>query len=300
MSAEVKLRRLREIVRSFERLLVAFSGGVDSAFLLRVASEELPGKVVALTIDSPTVAREDQQTALSLAGALGVEHVVVQADELAIPNYAANPVNRCYFCKNHLYEVCFAEAGKRGIAIVADGVNYDDLGDYRPGLKAAQQHQVRHPLAEVELRKAEIRELSRALGLPTWNKPASPCLSSRFPYGTRITHEALAQVASAEQVLREAGFSECRVRYYQDTARIEVPVAELRQLLDERLRQRIVDAFKALGFRYVTVDLQGFRSGSLNEGIAAEVKDGATLASQPPAGGDRTRTTPPTPSPQAR
>ncbi len=268
MSSDEKLTRLRAILRGCERLLVAFSGGVDSSFLLRVAAEELPGQVVALTISSPTVPAEDHTLAVELARMWDVEHVVVEADELDIPNYAANPVNRCYFCKHHLYEICAKEAGKRGIRVIADGVNRDDLGDYRPGLQAAQESGIRHPLVEAELGKAEIRDLSRWLGLVTWNKPASPCLSSRFPYGTPITHEALTRVARAERLLRQAGFSDCRVRYHGEIARIEVPVPELPRLLEPSFRQEIVSEFKELGFRFVTVDLQGLRSGSLNEGVA--------------------------------
>lgn len=267
MHAEKKLARLEQWLQQFDRLLVAFSGGVDSSFLLRVAAAQLPGRVVALTIHSPTMPADDYRAALQLAGALGVEHVVVEADELSIPNYAANPVNRCYFCKDHLYQVCAGEAAKRRVTAIADGVNADDLGDYRPGLKAAAEHGIHHPLADVGLSKAEIRALSRRMGLPTWDRPASPCLSSRFPYGTPITHEALARVASAEEVLRQEGFRECRVRYHGPVARIEVPPADLARILTSDVRQRIVAAFKGIGFRFVTVDLQGFRSGSLNEAI---------------------------------
>lgn len=268
MAADEKLARLAEWMRKWDKLLVAFSGGVDSSLVLKVASTELPGRVVALTIHSPTMPAADVRRATQLAESLGVEHVVVEADELAIPNYAANPVNRCYFCKDHLYRICLSEAESRGVTAIADGVNADDLSDYRPGLKAAQEHGVYHPLADVGLHKEEIRVLSQRLELPAWDRPASPCLSSRFPYGTRITHQALAQVAGGEEILHREGFRECRVRYHEQVARIEVPVADLERLLAPDVRRRVVDEFKRLGFRFVALDLQGFRSGSLNEGIA--------------------------------
>lgn len=264
---EAKLNRLRSIVAGYERVLVAFSGGVDSSFLLRVAHDVLGNGVVALTARSPTVPHEDHENAVSLARSLGVEHVIVDTDELTMPEYAANPVNRCYFCKSNLFTLCFAEAERRNISVVADGANTDDLQDYRPGLMAASERKVRHPLVEARLSKSEIRELSRWLGLPTWDKPASPCLSSRFPYGTPITHGALQQVAAAEGFLHELGFRECRVRYHQTLARIEVPTADLSRLLQPDVRGQIVRRLRELGFLYVTVDLQGFRSGSANEAL---------------------------------
>jgi len=265
-----KLAKLRSIVRGMDRVMVAYSGGVDSTFLLRVVSEEIGNRAVALTIRSPTAAEDEFADAEAMARSFGVEHLVVDSNELTIPGYAANPVNRCYLCKDNLFVVCEAEATRRGIPVVLDGVNLDDLGDYRPGLKAAEEHMVRHPLVEAELRKQEIRELSRALGLSTWDKPASPCLSSRFPYGTTITLERLSSVGNAEKVLREHGFRNCRVRFHEQVARIEVPVDDLPRLLEEPRRSEIVAALKALGFLYVTVDLQGFRSGSLNEALRPE------------------------------
>jgi uncharacterized protein len=262
-----KLEHLRTIVRDMRRVLVAFSGGVDSSFLLKVAAEELQANVVALTTRSPTAVDEDYELAVQLARALGVHHVIVDADELEIASYAANPTNRCYFCKDSLYALCAAEAAKLGIAVIADGANVDDLGDYRPGLTAATEHRIRHPLIEAELTKAEIRTLSRDLGLRTWDKPSSPCLSSRFPYGTTITREGLRRVAEGERLLRRLGFPECRVRYHDTIARIEVPADSLPRLVAPEVRGELVRQLRALGFRYVTVDLQGFRSGSLNEGL---------------------------------
>jgi uncharacterized protein len=264
-----KHERLVEILGSLDRVMVAFSGGVDSSFLLRVAHEVLGSRVVALTTVSPTNPEDDTATAIALARALGVEHVVIEADELEIPSYAANPVNRCYFCKNALYEICTAHAGPRGITTIVDGVNADDLGDYRPGLRAADEHRTRHPLVEAEMTKADVRALSRVLGLPTWDKPASPCLSSRFPYGTEITHERLQMVARAETALRDLGFCEVRVRYHGDIARIEVPAGELARFADPEVRRAATAGVRAAGFRWVTLDLDGFRSGSLNDQITS-------------------------------
>jgi len=267
---EDKLAHLRHRLREYGRAIIAYSGGVDSTFLLRVASEELRSDVVALTIRSPTAATNELQTALDLARTFGTEHIVIDSNELTIPGYAENPVDRCFLCKENLYTHCRAVAGSRGIDTVADGVNLDDLGDYRPGLRAASEHGVRHPLVEAQLTKAEIRQLSRELLLPTWDRPASPCLSSRFPYGTRITLERLQRVGEAESVLHRYGFAACRVRFHDRMARLEVPLSELPRLLSEPIRAEITAAIKALGFTYVTVDLQGLRSGSLNEMLPVE------------------------------
>lgn len=248
-------------------MLVAFSGGVDSSFLLRVAVEELADGVVALTSRSPTVPEDDLSLALTLAKEWGVRHIVADVNELEMPGYAANLANRCYFCKDQLYDVCRAEADKLGIEHIVDGVNLDDLGDYRPGLQAARERGISHPLAEAGLNKEEIRRLSRTLNLPIWDKPSSPCLSSRFPYGVPITLDGLRRVGAAERVLHRLGFPECRVRFHEPIARIEVPAGELGRLLNPPVREAVITELKALGFLYVTVDLQGYRTGSLNEGI---------------------------------
>jgi uncharacterized protein len=265
---DAKLAHLCTTLASLPSALVAFSGGVDSALLLRVASDVLGPRVTALTSVSPTNSEEDTATAVALARELGVTHLVVDSNELEIPRYASNPTNRCYLCKDRLYDICAAEARTRGIGMILDGVNVDDLGDYRPGLRAAEEHGVRHPLVEVDLHKSELRTISRALGLETWDKPASPCLSSRFPYGTEITLDGLRMVAAAEGALRALGFREVRVRFHGELARIEVASAELERFADTALRDAAVRGVRDAGFRHVTIDPTGFRSGSLNAGIA--------------------------------
>jgi uncharacterized protein len=262
-----KLAHLRAVLAELPAALVAFSGGVDSSFLLRVAHDVLGERVTALTTVSPTNPEEDTATAVALARRLGVTHVVRASNELEIPGYAENPSNRCYFCKDRLYEICAGEARERGIGAILDGVNCDDLGDYRPGLRAASEHGVRHPLVEAGLSKAELRALSRTLGLATWDKPASPCLSSRFPYGTEITLARLQTVSRAEDVLRALGFREVRVRFHGEVARIEIGTEELARCTDPATRTAIVAGVRAAGFRHVTLDLEGFRSGSLNAGL---------------------------------
>ena len=264
---EDKLKRLRANLLPLSSLMIAFSGGVDSTFLLKVAHELLGGRVLALTTISPTMPEDDRRNAIKMAAEIGARHLLVDSNELEIPGYASNPLNRCYLCKHNLFAVCEQKADELGIEVIADGLNLDDLHDYRPGIKAATEMRVRHPLVDAGLTKAEIRQLSRQLGLPTWDRPASPCLSSRFPYGTRITTEGLEQVERAEQILHSLGFKIARVRHHGDIARIEVAAGEIARILDQRTREIVDGEFKELGFRFVTVDLKGFRSGSLNEGI---------------------------------
>jgi uncharacterized protein len=266
-SLEGKLERLRASFHAMRSVMVAFSGGVDSSFVLRVAHDAIGEHVLALTTTSPTMPEDDRLNAIAIARALGARHLMVESNELEIAGYAGNPLNRCYLCKHNLFTVCEEKARELRIETIVDGLNLDDLHDYRPGIKAAAEMQVRHPLVEVELTKAEIRELSLSLGLPTWDRPASPCLSSRFPYGTQITLEGLRQVERGERVLRSFGFKVARVRYHGEVARIEVEGNEIARLLTPAIREAVDRQLREIGFRFVTVDLRGFRSGSLNEGV---------------------------------
>ena len=270
-----KLERLRAFFAPLDSVMVAFSGGVDSTFVLKVAHQSIGDRVLALTTTSPTMPDDDHQSAVEMARLIGARHLVIESNELEVPGYAQNPINRCYLCKHNLFTVCEAKAGELGIATIVDGLNLDDLTDYRPGVQAAGEKRVRHPLVEAELTKAEIRELSRSLGLPTWDRPASPCLSSRFPYGTEITPDGLLKVGEGEKVLHALGFKVARVRYHGDVARIEVEPGQVARLLSPDLRETIDRELKRIGFRFVTVDLKGFRSGSLNEGIVAAGKPGS-------------------------
>ena len=271
-----KLERLRSIFAPMRTAIVAFSGGVDSTFVLKVAHDAIGDRILALTTTSPTMPDEDRESALTMARAIGARHLVVESNELEIPGYAANPVNRCYLCKSNLFTVCEAKGRELGIDEIVDGLNLDDLHDYRPGMQAASEKRVRHPLVEAELTKAEIRALSRAMNLPTWDRPASPCLSSRFPYGTEITPAGLAQVAAGEKLLHAMGFRVARVRYHGDVARLEVEQSEIARVLEPVLRDTLDREFKKIGFRFVTIDLKGFRSGSLNEGLSESLRTNFT------------------------
>jgi uncharacterized protein len=260
-------------------VIVAFSGGVDSTFVLKVAHETLGDSVLALTTTSPTMPDEDRDSALAMARLIGARHLVVESNELEIPGYSANPLNRCYLCKHNLFSVCEAKAAELGIDEIVDGLNLDDLHDYRPGMQAASEKRVRHPLVEAEMTKADVRELSRSMGLPTWDRPASPCLSSRFPYGTEITPDGLRQVAAGEKLLHSMGFAIARVRYHGDVARLELEQSEIARVFEPAIRATIDREFKKIGFRFVAIDLKGFRSGSLNEGLVANA---VTPAIPPP------------------
>ena len=261
-----KERALRETLSSLGSVVVAYSGGVDSAYLAYIAHDTLGERALAITADSPSYPERHRQMAVDIAGQFGLRHQIIRTNELEQPEYRANPANRCYFCKHELY-THLTRIAADAQAIVVDGNNADDRGDYRPGRQAAREFGVRSPLDEVDLGKDEIRELSRVAGLPTWDEPASACLSSRIPYFSEVTDEKLRMIERGEQVLRTLGFRVCRVRHHDELARIEIGPSELPRALEADTRAAIVRELKAIGYRHVTIDLQGYRSGSLNEGL---------------------------------
>jgi uncharacterized protein len=268
MTRNEKFSSLQDILKSMGKVLVAFSGGVDSTFLLKVAKETLREngqRVLAVTARSASYPESEFQATLRLAGEIGAEHLVIETEELENPDYLNNPSNRCYFCKSELHGKLKEVAKQQKVDWILDGTNYDDRTDHRPGMQAARESGVRSPLLETELTKEEIRTLAREMGLPNWDKPSMPCLSSRIPYGSFITPNKLSMVERAERVLREMGFRECRVRNHDPIARIEVERSALSRILETGTLESVVRRFKEIGFLYVTVDLEGFRSGSLNE-----------------------------------
>ncbi|MDQ1909155.1 ATP-dependent sacrificial sulfur transferase LarE [Paenibacillus sp. GD4] len=269
MKIEQKYERLGEILRSMDRVVVAFSGGVDSAFLLKAALEFLgKDRVLAITADSETYPEREKHEAITLAAELGANHEVIHTSELNIPGYAENPTNRCYFCKNSLFDHLIPIAKERGYQHVIFGAIADDLGDHRPGLQAAHEQGVRAPLLEAGIKKSEIRHLSRQFGLRTWDKPSFACLSSRIPYGEQITALKLSMIDQAEDFLIQLGFRQVRVRQHENLARIEVPAQEIAEVV--AVAETIHAKLKEIGYAYVTLDLKGYRSGSLNEVLPTE------------------------------
>jgi len=268
-----KRDRLLAILASLPGAVIAFSGGVDSAVVAKAAALALGPKAVAVTADSPSVPRAELAAAIDLARVIGIRHATVSTNEFANPAYSANDGSRCYFCKSELYDAILARRADFGEGAVCSGANLDDAGDYRPGLTAAAERDVRHPLQEAGFTKADVRALARFWELPVWDKPASPCLSSRIAPGLAVTPERTLRVERAEAYLKATGLRDCRVRYHEgDLARIEVPLSELGRFAAEPLRSEIAAEFRKLGFKFTTLDLDGFRSGSLNELVPLELR----------------------------
>jgi pyridinium-3,5-biscarboxylic acid mononucleotide sulfurtransferase len=265
VTAEQKEERLTQILQELGSVVVGFSGGVDSAYLAYMANRVLGQNALCVTAISPSYPEFQKTETARFVEQFGLNHLEIESEELDNPAYRENAPNRCYFCKSELFTKLEALAVARNYNAVVDGTNHDDLGDYRPGRSAAKEHQVRSPLLEAQMTKLNIRELSRKAGLPTWDKPALPCLSSRFPYGTSISAEKLSIVDRGENVLRDFGFRIFRVRYHEELVRLEFSPEELPKALNVTMAAILVNRFKALGFKYVTIDLEGYRSGSLNE-----------------------------------
>jgi uncharacterized protein len=265
LSLPAKLTKLCALVRDMDSVLVCYSGGIDSALVLAVATEQLAERAIGMTAVGPSLPATEQQDAVRIAAQLGAQHRLVESNELDDPDYAQNGPDRCYHCRRMLYALARRQCAAWNLVEILNGTNADDLGDYRPGLRAAQQAGVRSPLAEAGLSKADVRQAARLIGLDAWDKPAAACLSSRIPYGCAITRERLAQVGGFESALRSLGFRQLRVRWHESIARLEFALDELPRVLQPEVRGRVVEAGRQHGFTYVTLDLAGYRTGSLNE-----------------------------------
>jgi len=259
-----RIEELETRIRSLGSCIVAFSGGVDSSLVAALAARALGDRALAVTAVSPALATGELDGAREVAWAIGIRHETITTAELERAGYRANDRDRCYHCKSELYDVLARVAEEDDFPVVVSGANMDDLGDFRPGLAAAAEHGVRHPLVEVAMSKSDVREASRELAIPTWDKPASACLASRIPFGVTIKVEELSKIGRAERLLKDLGFRQCRVRVHEDVARIEVDVADVARLAEPGIREQAVEGLRSLGYRYVTLDLEGFRSGSMN------------------------------------
>jgi pyridinium-3,5-biscarboxylic acid mononucleotide sulfurtransferase len=266
-SLESKRERLYSLLADLPGLIVAYSGGVDSAYLAYAATQVLGSRALCITANSPSYPERHRTLAVRLATEFGFQHEIITTNETSRPEYRANPANRCYFCKHELYTHLAAIGRDRGFAVISDGSNADDRGDYRPGRQAAREFGVRSPLDEVGLTKDEIRELSRQAGLPTWDEPASACLSSRIPYFSEVTEDKLRTIEQAENVLRDLGFRVCRVRHHDSVARLEIGRDEMARALEPEIAEAIDRSLRALGYQHVTLDLRGYRLGSLNDAL---------------------------------
>ncbi len=267
MTSDNKFAKLKETLKKMDSIIIAYSGGVDSTMLLKAASLSGLKKILAVTASSESLPQEELFFASEITSMLNIEHRIILTKELKDQNYSNNPPDRCYYCKKELFNKLKEIAINEKFSFILDGTNADDVHDWRPGRRAATEMGIQSPLLQAGLSKKEIRNISRALELPTWNKPAAPCLSSRFPYGQKITAEALERVRRAENFIKKFGLTELRVRDHSETARIEILPGEFPKLTDKAVRSEITTFFKTLGYKYITLDLQGFRSGSLNESV---------------------------------